>query len=106
VGEFYVPFFDECRIQCLQRALVQFCSSYARVEVSYVATSLKCKRDEVYDGIQDLILTGQLKGLIDADTGVLNMTPRIQVSPFTGPVERLFAPMEKRLVEMRRLILG
>jgi hypothetical protein len=74
--------------------------------VAYLATRLNSKREEVADLVLKLILKKRLRGLIDADTGMVIMKPQRRASPYTLKLEVLVDGLEKAITDIERAVIG
>ena len=67
-SEFCSSLLREVRKFVLSKAVKIFCQKYAHVDMSYVAQSLQSSNEEIKEVVFELILSGELNGLVDSST--------------------------------------
>ncbi|OHT16799.1 hypothetical protein TRFO_12865 [Tritrichomonas foetus] len=99
-SKYYDSLLNEIRLFVLRGAIQRFCQSYKRVKFEYVAKKLECKPDEVVSQVYDLILSHELRALVDNDTII--MQEQKKPSPYLLNVKQLIDAMEGAINGMGR----
>lgn len=101
---FYAALLDNIRHHVLTGAVLEFCESYTRVDISFAAKELDSQEDEVKSIMYNLIHRNRLLGLIDPSSNVLAMKPPVKPSPYIENIEELLTGMEAMVEAMDKKI--
>jgi hypothetical protein len=94
---FYDRLLDEVRIFVLERSLKTFCLMFSIVKFEFAAGELASNETEVRNIAEELILRGELNGLLDEERTEVHMCQPRAKSVFVQNVRCLVDGMEKLL---------
>ena len=91
---FYDGLIDEVRRYVLSGAVKNFCPTFNRVSLSYIAKELESPEPEVTQTCYNLILRGSLNGLVDPSSNMYIKKKPFVPSPYLANTNELLARLE------------
>lgn len=107
-ADFYFDLLDEVRVFVLRNNIKIFCPSYKKIEFDFLSKEFKCPIEEAQRLIYDLIVSDELRALVDTDANLVILKKIAVPSPYLENVQTMLNSVGetvKRQSKLEKIII-